>query len=275
MPSINGFICGTRAQVGVKTFVIPGTGVLPGRMVVKMALRADVAPLLIEYFRWFHQHIEPLDIPPLDDWGYAERAVRGSLAPSFHWAGIAGDGNALKHPLGKRGTFTADQRARMKAKADTLGIRLGEFYTTRVDGMHAEIIVPLARALQLVRALQAPQAKPTTPAVAPGRGEPVVRALQAAVRIPVAQRDGLWGQQTDGALNLVRDATRGVFTNVHNAQRVVGASIDGDWGPASRRALAATVRAIQTALGVAADGDWGPATDKAWAAARKRYGRGL
>jgi hypothetical protein len=276
VPSINGFLCtNDRAAIGVKTFTVPGTGVLPGRTAVKLALRADVAPLLIEFARWWHTEIEPIDIPPVDDWGYAARNVRGSNSPSFHWAGIATDTNALKHPLGKRGTFTADQRNRMKAKADTLGLRLGEFYTSRIDGMHAEVIVNVTRALQLVRALQAPAGAPPAAPSGPGRGDPTVRALQAATRIPTAQRDGIWGRQTDGALNLVRDAVHGRFPDVRAAQAVVGTPVDGDWGPASRRALTATIRAIQAALRVGVDGDWGPQTDRAWAAARARHGRGL
>lgn len=275
MPSINGFLCSNdRAAIGVKTFVVPGTGALPGRSQVRVALRADVAPLLLEFARWWHAEIEPLDVGQLDDWGYAARNVRGSTSPSFHWAGIAIDLNALKHPLGRRGTVTAAQHARIVAKANTLGLRWGGTYSSRADEMHAEVIVPLARALQLVRALQSPAAAAPAPAPAGGRGDAQVRALQTATRIPPAQRDGVWGPQTDGAINLVRDAVRGHFPDVRAAQAVVGTPVDGQWGPASQRALTATVRAIQAALNVPVDGDWGPQTDRGWAAARGRHYRG-
>lgn len=267
MPSINGFLCSNdRAAIGVKTFVVPGTGALPGRAPVKLAVRADVAPLLIEFARWWHAEIEPLDVGQLDDWGYAARSVRGSASPSFHWAGIAIDVNALKHPLGRRGTVTPAQHARIVSKAASLGLRWGGTYTSRADEMHAEIIVKLPRALELVRALQAP-APPRPPAPAAAG---VVHALQAAIRVKV---DGAWGPGTDGALNLVRDAVRGHFPHVRNLQAVIGAPVDGQWGPTSKRALTATVRAVQAALGVPADGDWGPTTDRAWAAARARYFR--
>jgi peptidoglycan hydrolase-like protein with peptidoglycan-binding domain len=234
-PVINGFICGTRAEVGVKVFQVPGTGVLPGRIPVKLALRADVAPLLLEYFRWFHAEIEPLDIPPLDDWGHAERSVRGSTKPSFHWAGIAGDGNATKHPLGVRGTFTTDQRNRMKAKADTLGLRLGEFYTGRVDGMHAEVIVTLERALALVRALQSPAGTPVTLPPSGDANSPIIRM-------------GSKGDKVREAQNLLNS-------------RGFGLTADGSFGPATT----AAVKAFQTSAGITADGIVGPTT---WARLR-------
>jgi hypothetical protein len=50
-----------------------------------------------------------------DDWGYAYRAVRGySTAWSDHAGAVAVDFNATEHPLGKVGTFDAEQRARIE-----------------------------------------------------------------------------------------------------------------------------------------------------------------
>lgn len=97
-----------------------------------------------------------------------------------------------------------------------------------------------------------------------------VPALQRAVRL---LPDGIWGPNTDGAINLVHDATQGKFTNVANLQRVVGTEPDGVWGPKSKQALINTVKAIQAALGVEQAGVWGPKTEKAWSAARNSYFR--
>ncbi len=284
-PVINGFLCSNdRAAIGVKTFTVPGTGVLPGRMPVRLALRSDVAPLLLEYFRWFHAEIEPLDIPPLDDWGYAARAVRGSNSPSYHWAGIAGDGNALKHPLGVKGTFTADQRRRMKAKADTLGIRLGEFYASRVDGMHAEIIVPRERALLLVRALQTPVGSPPPPPpAAPPGGRPVLRLGSRHPAVATAQdalrRLGFYApQRSDEVFGPIMERALVAF------QRASGLTADGvlgaktwtallaptaapvvapsgvRWPTLSRGAKHPAVGVFQRFRGLVADNDFGPRT---------------
>lgn len=112
----------------------------------------------------------------------------------------------------------------------------------------------------------------TLAAPAPTAG--LVRALQQATRLPLL--DDVWGPATDGAINLVRDAALSKrFPNIIGLQNVIGTRADGQWGPASAKALDATVFAIQRALGVTADGRWGPGTDKAWAAARSRFGRGL
>jgi hypothetical protein len=76
-------------------------------------------------------------------------------------------------------------------------------------------------------------------------------------------------------VRLVRAAARGHLRAVRATQRAVGADDDGDWGPVSRNALAATVRALQAAWGTAIDAHWGPKTEAAWSDARTRFGRGL
>ena len=104
---------------------------------------------------------------------------------------------------------------------------------------------------------------------APGGGDKVTVALQAAVR---ASQDMVWGPDTDRRLQLVRAASKlGGVTfpqGVAETQRVVGTPDDDDWGDASRAAHDATVEAIQVALGVKKDHVWGPKTDAAFAAAR-------
>lgn len=95
-----------------------------------------------------------------------------------------------------------------------------------------------------------------------------VAAIQRAVHV---HADGHWGVSTEAPLNLVRAAAVNKLTPrryVLATQVAVGARQDGVWGPRSRAALLAAVRAIQAALGVTADGVWGKGTDAAWARLR-------
>jgi len=147
-PSINGFPCHNSPQaIGVRTYTVPGTA-------VKVPVRGDVSPLLIGFLKEWNQKVEPLR--PGWCWGYAARPVRGSTAPSFHWAGIAVDGNAPSHPLGKRGTFTSKQAATIRALCRKYGLRWGGDYVNRADEMHAEVIESYTDALARVKRLQTP-----------------------------------------------------------------------------------------------------------------------
>jgi len=76
-----------------------------------------------------------------DDWGYANRPVRGSTATSNHASATAVDINATRHPLGKSGTFTpqqVDEIHRILGETDGV-VRWGGDYTGRKDEMHFEI----------------------------------------------------------------------------------------------------------------------------------------
>lgn len=238
-PVINGFLCHPDPKaIGIKTYVIPGTGGRPGTAPVKVTIRSEIAPLLVELMRFWHAEVEPIDRLPVDDWGYAFRAVRGSTSPSFHSAGIAVDVNATQHPLGRRGTLTRDQVARLTAKADQLGLRLGANYSGRVDEMHAEVIVSRERALRLVAALQrdpgspAPPAPPATPGGRPTirlgtRGDAVAEAqrLLEAKGHPVGPVDGIFGRRTELAATAF--------------QQRCGLTADGIIGPRTWTALLA------------------------------------
>jgi peptidoglycan hydrolase-like protein with peptidoglycan-binding domain len=71
--------------------------------------------------------------------------------------------------------------------------------------------------------------------------------------------DGLWGNQTDLALQRVLGVTAdGIVGPVTRKalQRALGVTADGIWGPVTRKAL-------QARLGVTRDGIWGPVTIKA------------
>jgi hypothetical protein len=108
--------------------------------------------LLVDFAAWFHQHIEPIDTGQLDDWGFAVRPIRGqdveydsdgnAINLSNHASGTAEDLNATKHPLGKRGTYSAAHTAAIRARLKVYGgaIRWGGDYVKRPDEMHYEIV---------------------------------------------------------------------------------------------------------------------------------------
>lgn len=123
----------TKTQV----YEVPGT-------TLRIRLRkGDAGFLLVNLTSWFHSAVEPIDEGQLDDWGYAERTVRGSTTSvSNHASGTAIDLNALRHPLGVRNTFTDEQERRIRARLRLYEgcIRWGGDYQNRPDEMHFEIV---------------------------------------------------------------------------------------------------------------------------------------
>lgn len=129
----NGWTANDRSVIA--SFTVPGTS-------CRLALRAgDCSVLILDFLAWYHVNIEPIDIGQLDDWGYAERLIRGSeTVVSNHAMGGAADHNALLHPLGTK-TLTKGQLAKIRARIALYrgALRHGAFYTGRVDEMHVEI----------------------------------------------------------------------------------------------------------------------------------------
>ncbi|ONI91971.1 hypothetical protein ALI144C_00345 [Actinosynnema sp. ALI-1.44] len=100
---------------------------VPGATHVVMPIRADVAPLLLEFARWWHVTVEQLVVPGC--WGYAYREISGSNSLSNHASGTAIDLNAPRHPLGAFGTVPGHLRGVIESKAAALGLRWGGSYT--------------------------------------------------------------------------------------------------------------------------------------------------
>jgi hypothetical protein len=111
------------------------------------AANEDVATIGQYLIERFNRDVEPIAGRVLDDWSYANRLVRGSTdTVSNHGSATAWDLNALQHPRGVRGTFTAAQlraiRGILHDITDDDGqpvVRWGGTYTTTVDDMHFEI----------------------------------------------------------------------------------------------------------------------------------------
>lgn len=104
-----------------------------------------------------------------------------------------------------------------------------------------------------------------------------IRPLQGAVR---TWKDNIWGPDTDKRIRAVRSASvwaGGLHPyTVQYTQAVVGTTVDGVWGPKSRKAHDATVKKIQKALkklGLYSgkiDGIYGPLTDAGINKAREK-----
>ncbi|GAB3105923.1 hypothetical protein [Isoptericola nanjingensis] len=104
-------------------------------------------------------------------------------------------------------------------------------------------------------------------------GSRTTQRLQEVAHFPLAQRDNLWGANTDQRLQAIRAASRMHGTKfpygVKTAQRAVGVTADGKWGPKSRAAHDKAVAALQRVLSVSATGTWGPATESKYLSVRK------
>jgi hypothetical protein len=124
-----------RAEIGIKSFTVPGTE-------LKLACAEAVAPLLVGFAQEFHELIEPIDGGGLDDWGYCFRMVRGSPTNlSNHSSGTAIDLNATKHVLGRVGTFPAEKVPMIRALAKKYSLKWGGDYQNRKDEMHFEVAI--------------------------------------------------------------------------------------------------------------------------------------
>lgn len=121
---------------------------------VKLAVRpGDVAVVLLEVARRWHNEVEPLDAPgPKDEWGWAYRPVRGQTdGYSNHASATAIDLNATRHPRGAptADTLTDQQIARCRAIRASMHdegwggsvVRWGGDYRhAKPDAMHWEIV---------------------------------------------------------------------------------------------------------------------------------------
>ena len=144
-----------------KSWKIPGT-----TRAVRLE-SGDAGYLLTDFAAWFDKNVESIDNDvEMDDWGYAERPIRGSTTTlSNHASGTAIDLNSTRHPLGVVNTFSVAQRARIREKLKDYDgvIRWGGDYKGRKDEMHFEINASKAAVARVASQLRG---KPTPPPVA-------------------------------------------------------------------------------------------------------------
>ena len=161
--------------------------------------KGDAGYLLKHLADWFDEYVEDID-KTADDWGYAERMVRGSTTVvSNHASGTAIDLNATRHPRGAHGTFTPAQVAAIhqRLKLYDGAIRWGgDYVTAPVDAMHFEINANAATVARVAARLRAMAAQTYHPASKPkpATGTPtyldITLALQhlaATTRNPAAK----------------------------------------------------------------------------------------
>lgn len=147
-----------RRAIGVEHFEVAGVA-FPGGIKA-----GDVATVFRYVLEQFNDRVEIL----VEGWcwGHAYRPVTAGTALSNHASGTAADVNAPRHPYGKSMTFTAVQRARIRAILDEVDnvVRWGGDYTGVRDEMHFEINRPatdVARVAARIRQQQQPPAPPT------------------------------------------------------------------------------------------------------------------
>jgi hypothetical protein len=150
--SQNGYIANDRSKVSSR--FVPGT---TRKLTVRNGPAGD---LLLWVASQFDARVEDIEQGVLDDWGYAERTIRGdSTTLSNHASGTAIDLNATAHPLGTApsANYSASEVAQIRAVvARTEGcVRWGGDYTGRKDGMHFEIVASEQRCAAMLAKLTA------------------------------------------------------------------------------------------------------------------------
>lgn len=151
--SQNGYIANDQSRTQVWT--IPGT-----KRTVRLR-KGSPGELLTLIAARFHKEVEDIEAGIFDDWGYAERPIRGSTTTlSNHASGTAIDLNATKHPLGVpiSRTFTPTQIARIRAIVKDFDgcIRWGGEWS-RPDGMHFEINASVEKCDATLKKLKTPE----------------------------------------------------------------------------------------------------------------------
>ena len=119
------------------------TGYQIGGKAKVMLRRGSTGTLLKHFADWFDASIRDIDPGIPDDWGYAERPIRGGVELSNHASGTALDVDATKWPLGVQPEaylIPAEIKAVRRQLTVYEGcIRWGGDYIGRKDPMHFEI----------------------------------------------------------------------------------------------------------------------------------------
>lgn len=221
--------------------------------------QSSLASTLKRYLRWAHAYGFRVSEHPA--YGGVTRGAHASR--SWHYDGLAADLNW--GPAGAPPSERANAKFAIKV-ANSLG--LGVIYardgTVGSAGDHrSHMHVDVGSTSNYGKGL-----------VAVPTGQRRTQSLQAAAHFPWAQRDNLWGANTDKRLQAIRAASRMHGTKfphgVKLTQRAVGVTADGKWGPKSRAAHDKTVAAVQRALSVSATGVWGPVTERTYLKVRKK-----
>ena len=213
----------------IASFTVPGTQ-------VRVALRkGDSSVILLELMRRFNAEVQSLR--QKDTGGYNPRSIIDSRTLSNHASGTAVDLRWNDHPMGARGTFTAQQRATiLRILRDLEGVvRWGGNYTGRKDEMHFEINASASAVKRVADKIRngkvgKPIPKPPALTVKNGLTNGQAKTLQTefnrqfpAYKDTPLARDGIVGPKTISAIK--------------EFQRRTGLEPDGIVGPKTRAML--------------------------------------
>ena len=234
--------------------LIPGTA-------RKIRLRKGTTGwMLRDLAAWFDKNIETIDNDTeFDDWGYAERTIRGdSTTLSNHASGTAIDLNATQHPLGTSvlSTFTQAQVDKIHARLRRYEgcIRWGGDYSGRKDSMHFEINRPQATVSAVAAKLQGAA---ETPDIFDSRIGELCLSYAYEGR-PMRETDSCYGDARrflawGRALGAVPKASEYYWATYHGGTTPPG-------GPTSAEVFRQCTKWIQAHFGVTVDGYAGPET---------------
>ncbi|GAB3461794.1 M15 family metallopeptidase [Actinophytocola sediminis] len=146
IPTVNGTPEGPVSQNGWPVNPPRGMRTIPGTNVRVNVADGPAGDVLMHVLGEVSRRVEDISMDSeageRDDWGHAERNVRGGGDISNHASATAVDMNATRHVLGERGTFTTEQTTEIRAilgEVDNV-VRWGGDYQGRADEMHFEIV---------------------------------------------------------------------------------------------------------------------------------------
>jgi peptidoglycan hydrolase-like protein with peptidoglycan-binding domain len=204
--------------------------------------KGDVSVVLLHFAKWYDNNIEPLT--KSDTGGYNPRNIEGSTTLSNHASGTAVDLRWNKHPMGKKGTFTTGQTAKIRTQLKFYEgvIRWGGDYSGRIDEMHYEINKGPAEVARIAKKCKG-ETTPKPPAPKP--------------KPPTANvvKKGATGQ----VVTHIQHFFRRVFPSYRlsvSVKRGQVITVDGDFGAQTE----AWVKEFQERTGLKQDGMIGPKT---------------
>jgi len=162
IPVVNGVQDGPVSQNGWPVNPPRGPRTIPGTDVRVNVADGPAGDVLMHVLGEVNRRVEDISLNSeaaneRDDWGYAERNVRGGGDISNHASATAVDINATRHVLGERGTFTTEQTAEIRTilgEVDNV-VRWGGDYRGRADEMHFEIVGSVAEVTAVADRLRA------------------------------------------------------------------------------------------------------------------------
>jgi len=230
--SQNGYSANNPSLVSSR--LVPGT---TRKLTVRNGPAGD---LLLWVAAQFDKLVEDIEQGILDDWGYAERPIRGSSTTlSNHASGTAIDLNATAHPLATdpHRNFTQheiDQIHAVLAKTDGC-VRWGGDYTGRKDGMHFEINdgVSEARCAAVLKKLNSQEdwwTMATTQEIEDAVEAGVFKALSRFIQSNEVRwhrnPDGSGGSNMADAIMQTRNSSVDIAENTHSTSEKLDALLD-------------------------------------------------